>query len=58
MKVDRFQALWKEGIVFIVHPPTDLMLTEKRPALASRLVPDETVIQRRIGVVTPSNSLY
>ncbi len=58
MKVDRFQALWKEGIVFIVHPPTDLMLTEKRPVLASRLVPDETIIQRRIGVATPSNPLY
>lgn len=58
MKVDRFQTLWKEGIVFIVHPPTDLMLTEKRPALASRLVPDETIIQRRIGVATPSNPLY
>jgi predicted double-glycine peptidase len=58
MKVDRFQTLWKEGIVFIVHPPTELMLTEKRPVMASRLVPDETIIQRRIGVVTPANPLY
>jgi hypothetical protein len=58
MKVDRFQSLWKEGIAFIVHPPTDLMLTEKRPVMASRLVPDETVIQRKIGVLTPSNPLY
>ena len=58
MKIDRFQTLWKEGIVFIVHPPTDLMLTEKRPVMASRLVPDETIIQRRIGAVTPSNPLY
>jgi len=58
MKVDRFQSLWKEGIVFIVHPPTDLMLTEKRPVIASRLVPDETIIQRRVGIATPSNPLY
>jgi predicted double-glycine peptidase len=58
MKVDRFQSLWKEGIVFVVHPPTDLMLPEKRLTLASRLVPDETIIQRRIGVATPSNPLY
>lgn len=58
MRVDRFQTLWKEGIVFIVHPPTDLMLTEKRPVIASRLVPDETLIQRRISLATPSNPLY
>lgn len=58
MKVDRFKALWKDGIVFIVHPPTELMLTEKRPAMASRLVPDETIIQRRIDSITPSNPLY
>lgn len=58
MKVDRFKTLWKEGIVFIVHPPTDLMITEKRPIMASRLIPDETVIERKIGVVTPSNPLY
>ena len=29
MKVDRFQALWKEGIVFVVHPPSDLMMTDE-----------------------------
>jgi len=57
MRVDRFQSLWKEGIVFVVHPPTELMITEKRASLASGLVPDETVIQRRIGVLTPSNPL-
>jgi predicted double-glycine peptidase len=57
MRVDRFQSLWKEGIVFVVHPPTDLMITEKRPTLASGLVPDGTMIQRRIGVVIPSNPL-
>ncbi len=58
MKVDRFQTLWKEGIVFIVHPPTELMLTEKRSVMASRLVPDETIIQRRIDITAPSNPLY
>ena len=58
MRVDRFQSLWKEGIVFVVHPPTDLMLTEKRPNLASRSIPDSTIIQRGIGVAIPPNYLY
>jgi len=58
MRVDRFQSLWKEGIVFVVHPPTDLMISEKRPTIASRTIPDETIIQRKIGVVTPPNYLY
>jgi uncharacterized protein len=58
MTVDHFQGIWKDGIVFVVHPPTDLMLTQQRPVLASGLVPDGTVIQRKIGVITPSNALY
>lgn len=58
MRVDRFQSLWKEGIVFIVHPPTDLMLTEKHPTIASRTIPDPTIIQREIGVAIPPNYLY
>jgi len=58
MKVNRFQRLWKEGIVFIVHPPTDLMLTEKQPTIASRTIPDETIIQREIGIAIPPNYLY
>ncbi len=58
MRVDRFQQLWKEGIVFVVHPPTDLMLTEKRPTVASRTIPDATIIQREIGVAIPPNYLY
>jgi predicted double-glycine peptidase len=58
MKVDRFQRLWKEGIVFVVHPPTDLMLTEKQPTIASRTIPDATIIQREIGVAIPPNYLY
>jgi uncharacterized protein len=58
MRVDRFQQLWKEGIVFIVHPPTELMLTEKRPNVASRSIPDATIIQREIGIAIPPNYLY
>lgn len=58
MRVDRFQQLWKEGIVFVVHPPTDLMLTEKHATIASRMIPDSTIIQRGIGVAIPPNYLY
>ncbi|HEX2919435.1 MAG TPA: C39 family peptidase [Edaphobacter sp.] len=58
MTVDRFQHLWKEGIVFVVHPPTELMLTEKQPTIASRTIPDATIIQREIGVAIPPNYLY
>jgi uncharacterized protein len=58
MRVDRFQKLWKDGIVFVVHPPNEKMITEKSPITASRLVPDETVIAREIGIAAPSNFLY
>ncbi len=58
MRVDRFQKLWKNGIVFVVHPPDDRMITGKKPTIASRLLPDETGISRRIGVTAPSNLLF
>jgi predicted double-glycine peptidase len=58
MKVPQFQKLWKNGIVFIVQPPDDRMIVEKRITTASRLLPDETVIFRSIGISTPSNALY
>lgn len=58
MRVDRFQKLWKNGIVFVVHPPNDKMITEKRITMASELVPDETVISRNIEITAPSNYLY
>ncbi len=58
MRVDRFQKLWKNGIVFVVHPPDDRMISGKKETLASRLLPDETDIARRIGVTAPSNMLY
>ncbi len=58
MRVDRFQELWKNGIVFIVHPPDDRMITPKSERIASGLIPDETVITRGIAVSIPSNALY
>ena len=58
MRVDQFQKLWKNGIVFMLHPPDERMTGEKNFSIASRLVPDETVITRKIGVVAPSNYLY
>jgi uncharacterized protein len=58
MRVDRFQKLWNGGIVFVVHPPDDRMITEKKIAAASRLVPDKTVISREIGVTVPGLWLY
>jgi predicted double-glycine peptidase len=58
IRVDRFEALWKEGIVFVVHPPTDLMLTDQKPLLASQIVPDESIIQRGIRTTLPANPLY
>jgi len=58
MRVDRFQKLWKNGIVFVVHPPDDRMIGDKHLPEAARLVPDESVISRKIGVTAPSNYLY
>jgi predicted double-glycine peptidase len=58
MRVDRFQKLWKNGIVFVVHPPDERMIVDKKLSTAARLVPDESVISRKIGVTAPSNWLY
>jgi uncharacterized protein len=58
MRVDQFQSLWKNGIVFVIHPPDERMIGEKNLSVASRLVPDETVITRKIGITAPSNYLY
>lgn len=58
MRVDDFEKLWKNGIVFEVHPPDERMIGEKNLSLASRIVPDETIITRKIGVTAPSNYLY
>ena len=58
MKVDRFQKLWKNGIVFIVHPPDERMQVAKKISSSVKLVPDETLITRSLGVSTPTNGLY
>jgi len=58
MRVDQFQSLWKNGIVFVVHPPDERMYTPKNLSIAARMVPDESVITRKIGISAPSNYLY
>jgi predicted double-glycine peptidase len=58
MKTTRFVKIWKNGIVFVIHPPDPRMLAPKNISAASRVVPDETLISRRIGVAVPSNALY
>jgi predicted double-glycine peptidase len=58
MRVDQFQSLWKNGIVFEIHPPDERMVGIRNISIASRIVPDETIITRKIGVVAPSNYLY
>src|ERR1035437_6169029 len=58
MRVDKFQKLWKNGIAFTVQTPDERMIGERSLSIASKLVPDETVITRNIGVTAPSNYLY
>ncbi len=58
MKTDRFQKLWKNGIVFIVHPPDERMQVAKQINSSAKLLPDESVIMRNLGVTTPTNGLY
>jgi uncharacterized protein len=58
MRVDQFQQLWKDGIVFEVHPPDKRMIGERQLSVASGLIPDQTVIDRKIGVTAPINWLY
>lgn len=58
MRVDRFLGVWNSGIVFVVDPPDDRMISEKKIAKASELTPDETVISRAIAITAPGLSLY
>lgn len=58
MTVSQFQKLWKDGIAFVVHPPDEMMVGAAKTAVASRLVPDETVIMRNLNTPTPANNLY
>ncbi len=58
MKTGQFLKIWKNGIVFVIHPPDPRMLAPKNISPASRVVPDETLISRGIGVGIPANALY
>ena len=59
MTIKQFQKLWKDGIAFIVHPPDELMVNSaEKTAVASKLVPDETIILRNLNNPTPVNNLY
>lgn len=58
MKTTRFMEVWKNGIVFIVHPPDERMQVPRSISTAARTLPDELLISRSIAVTTPSNALY
>ncbi len=58
MKANRFAEIWKNGIMFVVHPPDERMAVPKNVTPQSRLLPDETLISRGIGTSVPSNALY
>lgn len=58
MRTSRFVKIWKNGIVFVIHPPDPRMLAPKNVSAASRVIPDETLISRGIGVEVPANALY
>lgn len=58
MKIDRFKQLWNDGIIFVLHPPDELMMTQQEITVASKMLPDETIITRSISVTTPINPLY
>jgi predicted double-glycine peptidase len=58
MKTNRFTKIWKNGVVFIVHPPDERMQVAKSISSAARIIPDESLIARSIGVTTPTNGLY
>ena len=58
MRVDRFQKLWNSGIAFVVQPPDDRMIPEKKMLKASGLVPNEAVISREIAIAAPALRLY
>ncbi len=58
MKTSRFAEIWKNGIMFVVHPPDERMTVPKNVTAQSRLLPDETLISRGIGTQIPTNLLY
>jgi hypothetical protein len=58
MRTDQFQHVWKSGIVFILHPPDQRMQVAKEIDSSVKLLPDETLITRSLGITTPTNGLY
>ena len=58
MKTNRFAEIWKNGIMFVVHPPDERMAVPKEVTARSRLLPDESLISRGISTPIPSNPLY
>lgn len=56
MKTERFEQLWKDGIVFVVHPP-DQRMVAPRDLAQTALLPDETLISRSVGLAIPANPL-
>ena len=58
MKKNRFIQIWKNGVVFVVHPPDALMQTPKTLSEAARILPDETLISRITSTTSPTNGLY
>ena len=58
MKTSRFAEIWKNGIMFVVHPPDERMTVPKNVTAQSRLLPDESLISRGISTPIPSNPLY
>ena len=58
MKTNRFKEVWKNGIVFIVHPPDERMQMPKNISTSARILPDESLITRSIAMTTPSFGLH
>jgi hypothetical protein len=58
MRTDQFTHVWKNGIVFVVHPPDQRMQVAREIGSSAKLLPDETLITRSIGATTPTNGLY
>lgn len=58
MKTSYFTEIWKNGIVFVVHPPDARMQVPKSISASSRAIPDESLISRSNVVAMPSNGLY
>jgi predicted double-glycine peptidase len=58
MKANRFTQIWKNGVVFVVHPPDERMQVPKSISASAKIVPDESQISRNIGITIPSNGLY